>query len=376
MDSGVSTGTASVPCWPDSIPRLPTYISDLVIHSISESKSGYIIKAKTELRASVALREVYQEYHAAGYDIDCTATGEYVIFRIEPLGTTPQILLPSVFFLATVASTLFAGATWYSLNPYSIEILHSVPFVISVLGVLGIHEFGHYLASRYYNVRASLPFFLPIPTLIGTMGAVIRMQGRIPTRKALFDIGVSGPLFGLGATVVVAVVGLSLPPVPTPAFSTGGGEILTISLGFPPLLQFLAWVTGQPLYYSDGLMVNPVVVGAWVGLLITFLNLLPVGQLDGGHILRAMIGKKQDRVASAVPLALVALSAWMYQTFPDHRNAVLLWVVWAVLAFVFMAGGASKPVYETPLGTKRTLIGLATFALGVLSFTPIPIYLG
>src|SRR5699024_2008093 len=148
------------------------------------------------------------------------------------------------------------------------------PFALSVLAILGIHELGHYALSRYHGVDASLPYFIPLPNIIGTMGAVIRMRGRMPDRKTLFDIGGAGPLAGLVVACIVTVVGLSLPPVAEPGFP--------IEFNYPLLVQGLAALTGQPLAYPDGLAVNPVVFAGWVGMFVTFLNLIPVGQLDGG----------------------------------------------------------------------------------------------
>lgn len=379
MKQSCMSSDASVPddvAWPAEVPYLSTVCSDITVHSVSQTDSKYVIEATSSADKSTVLREVYRTYHSAGYDIDCTRTTEFLVFTIEPLDSSPSRLLPVLFFLATIVSTVYAGASWYHVNPYSVDVFVTFPFVLSVLGVLGIHEFGHYLASRYHNVRSTLPYFLPIPTLIGTMGAVIRIRGRIPDRKALFDIGVSGPLFGLLAACLVAVFGLYLPPVHAPEFLLESGETVTLSLGYPPLLQFFAWLTGQPLVYEGSDMVNPVVIGAWVGLLITFLNLLPVGQLDGGHVLRAMVGEKQETVGTAVPIALLALSVWVYQYTHGQMNAVLLWVVWASMSFLFMANGSSTPVYEDPIGRTRLFVGVVTFSVGVLCFTPVPVQIG
>jgi len=152
----------------------------------------------------------------------------------------------------------------------------------SYSGVLGVHEMGHYVMSRYHQVDASLPYFIPVPTLIGTMGAVITLKGRMPDRKALFDIGAAGPLAGLVATVVATVIGLHLPPVSVDPALLQNPDAVRIELGYPPLLELLAAGFDQPLYRNDPTTgVNPVVIGAWVGMLVTFLNLIPVGQLDG-----------------------------------------------------------------------------------------------
>ncbi|WP_148286722.1 site-2 protease family protein, partial [Halarchaeum acidiphilum] len=212
------------------------------------------------------------------------------------------------------------------------------------MGVLGVHEFGHYLMTRYHDVDASLPYFIPIPfTPIGTLGAVIRMRGVMPDRKALFDIGVAGPVAGLVATIVVSAVGLLLPPISVPAIPADG---VAIGFGNPPLLRLIAWAIGRPLSYGDGLAVNPVVFGGWVGMFVTFLNLLPAGQLDGGHVMRAVFGPAYERVAPVVPAVLFGLAAYVY-VVPNAANAAVVWTMWGVITSLFVFRGSARPIEET-----------------------------
>lgn len=272
-----------------------------------------------------------------------------------------------VMAVLTVATTLYAGIGWYGLSPADpASLLAAWPFAAAVLGVLGVHELGHYVASRYYRVNASLPYFIPIPTIFGTMGAVIKMKGRIPSRRALFDIGIAGPLAGLVAAVVVTAVGLQLDPVRS-------GPVLQIAgLNYPPLIQFIAYLTDAPLYPGNGMRVNPVVVGGWVGMFVTFLNLLPVGQLDGGHVVRAMIGERQETVAAFVPAGLFGLGAYLTFVAHEQLEAVLLWFFWGVIAIALAYAGPAHPVREEHLGTPRMALGVFTFVLGLLCFTPVP----
>jgi len=182
-----------------------------------------------------------------------------------------------VMFVATVLTTLYAGTIWYY-QPVEgpLDLLAGWPFAVAVLGVLAVHELGHYALSRYHGVEASLPYFIPVPSFIGTFGAVISIRGRIPNRKALFDIGASGPLAGLVAAIIVAIVGLHLDPVAVPDHVLESEGSIELELGYPPLLEFLAWATGGQLTYADpGTVANPVIFGAWVGLFVTFLNLIP-----------------------------------------------------------------------------------------------------
>jgi membrane-associated protease RseP (regulator of RpoE activity) len=282
-----------------------------------------------------------------------------------------------VMLALTVLTTLFAGTIWYyePLNgPLDLVTGDSWKFSLAVLSVLGIHELGHYVLSRYHDVDASLPYFIPVPTFIGTLGAVIRMKGRIPDRDALFDIGVAGPLAGLAAAIIVSTVGLLMDPISVPASVQNSPDSIIIDFGYPPLLHGLSALTGQPLTYSDpGTAVNPVVFGGWIGLFVTFLNLIPVGQLDGGHLVRAMAGEAAERVAAFVPLGLFALAGYLYFVRGlAIRDSVAIWTFWGFLSLGIAYAGHAEPIYDEPLDRKRLAVGLLTFVLGLLCFTPVP----
>jgi Zn-dependent protease len=338
-------------------------------------------------------RRVWPVFHEAGYEVRLATvpdrdpftgvqTGEEHALVAEPrsVGVDGVPWKNVLFAVLTVVTTMGAGAMWYHgqfNSPLTLlindpgAILSGWPFALSVLTVLGVHELGHYVMSRYHGVEASLPYFIPLPSFIGTMGAVIRMRGRMPDRKALFDIGVAGPLAGLAATTVVTVIGLSLQPVATPSIG-----LSTFDLNYPPLIQILAALVGQPLEVGgSGTFTNPVVFAGWVGMFVTFLNLLPVGQLDGGHLLRAMVGKRQETVAAAVPALLFGLAAYLYYVLDSSFNAVFLWAFWGLFAIAIAYAGPATPIDDEALDTKRLLVGIATFVLGVLSFTPVPIEL-
>jgi membrane-associated protease RseP (regulator of RpoE activity) len=347
---------------------------------------------QTEAPRDRVLRRLWPEFRDAGYELHLSSRlGETVLIaepRQRDRGNVPWLNV--LLFVATVLSTLLAGAVWWyyvppatiARNPLALR--EAWPFTVAMLGVLGVHELGHYLASRYYDVEASLPYFIPMPTLIGTMGAVIRMRGQIPSRKALFDIGVAGPLAGLAATVVVTVVGLSLDPVTVPEAIVDSSEG-TLRLANPPLLEIIAGAMDARLGYPDSprKSVNPVVIGGWVGMFITFLNLIPAGQLDGGHMLRAMLGRRQETVAALVPLGLFGLAG--YLRFGNElglhamnlglQDSVLLWVIWGVVSIFFAFGGAADPIDDADLGWRRQLLGIATFLLGLLCFMLVPFQL-
>jgi membrane-associated protease RseP (regulator of RpoE activity) len=316
----------------------------------------------------LSLQRGYEE--ADGIDLH----GEYVLVA-EPwsggIDGIPWVNL--ALFSLTVLSTLVAGAVWWyqiplGENPW--RIVEAWPFVLAVMGVLGIHELGHYVMSRYHGVNASLPYFIPVPTIIGSMGAVIKMRGQIPDRRALFDIGVAGPLAGLAATILVTAIGLQLDPLAVQQTPPEPGETL-IRFSHPPLLDLIAEATGTTERIDDGRM-HPVVFGGWVGMLVTLLNMLPVGQLDGGHILRAMFGQSQERIAAAVPGALFALAGYLL-FFRSGFDSVLIWTIWGVFAVLLVSAGPASPIRETPLDRKRMAIGAVTFVFAALCFTPVPI---
>jgi len=278
-----------------------------------------------------------------------------------------------VLFLLTVVSTLFAGAVfWYQipLTDQPWRVVEAWPFVVAIMGVLGIHELGHYVTSRYHGVDASLPYFIPVPTVIGSLGAVIKIRGRIPDRKALFDIGVSGPLAGLVATVVVTAIGLQLDPLAVQEPTDVASDEPVVLFNHPPLLEIVAVLTGTTGQLEDN-VVHPVVFGGWVGMLVTLLNMLPVGQLDGGHIVRSMLGDRQRAIAAAVPGAMFALALYVF--FVAGWQSTTIWLIWGLFALGLAYAGPVTPVEEEPLDYGRILLGVVTFVLAALCFTPVPI---
>jgi len=281
-----------------------------------------------------------------------------------------------ILFLATVVSTMLAGSVWYFVDPVAnpMGVLKAWPFAAAVLGVLAVHELGHYVMSRYHGVEASLPYFIPLPlTFIGTMGAVIRMKGRMPDRKALFDIGVAGPLAGLVATVVVTAVGLFVSPVAVPESVVNSANTVQVRFGFPPLMFLIAWATGQPLAYGQGMSIHPVVIGGWVGMFVTFLNMIPVGQLDGGHVFRAIVGDRMELVAAFVPAVMFGLAGYLYFLEGVSLAGVSVWGFWGLFSTVLALVGPARPVDDESLGAGRIAVGILAVVLGALCFTPVPV---
>ena len=258
--------------------------------------------------------------------------------------------LPIVLFLATCYTTYSVG---------QLDLQHGFMYSAALMSILLCHEMGHYLQARRYHVPASLPFFIPMPFgPLGTMGAVIGMRGNMGNRKALFDIGISGPLAGLVPTLVFSVLGLQWSTVGDIPKEPGH------SLGDPLLFQFLThWMFGQ-LPPNHDVYLHPLAYAGWVGVLITALNLLPIGQLDGGHILYAILRKKAHFVASAVLYAAIGaiLVYGQYQ-----------WLPMLLLVVLFM--GPNHPPTandDGPLGTGRIILGWLTLAFVIIGFTPTP----
>jgi membrane-associated protease RseP (regulator of RpoE activity) len=329
--------------------------------------------------------ELVPAFEEAGYELQFSAdeAGNDVLVA-RPIGSTATSetnpRLNAALLVATVFTTMFVGATvWYYIplsaiaaNP--LRILEAWPFTAAVLGVLLTHEMGHYVAGRLHGVDVSLPYVIPFYVPFGTMGAVIRMRSRVPDREALLDIGAAGPLAGLVATVVVTAIGVSLDPMTVPQrVLQGTGQ--AIIFHNPPLLDLIATALGQETGYSDpSQAVHPVVMGGWIGMFFTVLNLLPVGQLDGGHILRAVLGPRQETVAALVPGVLFGLAGYLwYVRDLGMQNSVGLWLLWGFITLLVSFGGAADPIDETPLGWKRVAIAALTFALGALCFLPVPI---
>ncbi len=263
-----------------------------------------------------------------------------------------RIWINIVLLIATFFSTTFMGSMMFGL-------MDGVLFSLAVMFVLGSHEMGHYFAARRWKMRTSLPYFIPFPTIIGTLGAIIKHKGPIPNRRALFDVGVAGPLVGIVASIIVILIGLSIPFRPAQI-----GETM-ILLGTPPLLDLLAKFVG----YKER-FIHPMVFAGWVGLFVTFLNLIPVGQLDGGHIMRAMIGKRAEIVSRIMPIVLISVGFAISYIYKVSNS---IWVFWGLITLFFAMHPHPEPVDdETPLDLKRLLLGIFTFFLALLCFTPVP----
>jgi len=362
---------------PDIGPPLQVFTGRFHVHEVRTEGDRIEYYGTPLLSYESLLRELWPVFNDAGYRINFTRRGRTDVIVAEPVDDgIDGIPWTNVFLLlATIVSTLIAGALWFhiDLSNGMLAIIDAWPFTVALLTVLGVHELGHYVMSRYHGVEATLPYFIPIPSIIGTAGAVIKMSGPIPDRRAQFDIGVAGPLAGLVATIIVTAIGLTLDPLTVPSEIAASEEGITVMLGHPPLLELLATLLGESLYANDPIRsVHPVVIGGWVGMFITFLNMIPVGQLDGGHISRAMFGTRMEDLAALVPWTLFGLAGYLYYVLDVSFSGSFIWVFWGLIALFFVVVGPAQRLSESSIGPRRMAIGALAFLLAALCFTPVP----
>lgn len=275
-----------------------------------------------------------------------------------PLSSLPDYVLyiPEYYLRHVAALVSFAFSNLYVLA-------EGLIFSGTLLAILTAHEMGHYLACRRYGVRATLPFFLPAPPLFlaGTFGAFIKIKSPIPTRRALFDIGLAGPLAGFVVTLPIAVAGILMVHPSSPALDH------TIVFNDPLLFRAIAGVIGVPL--DANAPPNPFYMAAWIGLLVTSLNLMPVGQLDGGHGTFALFGPQAHRWigrAAFATMAVITVLGWLWHGSPSG-------FLYTVLLAIMLRVRHPQPEGLGALGTLRLLIAILTLIVFVLSFWPFPI---
>ncbi|MCC6146589.1 MAG: site-2 protease family protein [Anaerolineaceae bacterium] len=374
--------------------------------TLGTTKEKYLIRYRGK---------IYNEDTAAAYDQLDAALKPYnlaPLFRLEngrhvilivprlaqPKASNPRINL--LLFILTLLSVLASGALYGLQEPLPANWLEAVwvvvksglPFAVTMIVVLGTHEFGHYLAGRYHGVHVTLPYFIPMPlSPFGTMGAFINMKEPPKNRRHLLDIGLAGPLAGVIVAIPALIIGLhqsALNPLPAGpqagGFSLEGNSILYLGLkylvygkllptppdfgGLPPAVFWLRYFfTGQPVPYGGlDVMIGPVAFAAWAGLLVTGLNLLPAGQLDGGHLLYVLFGRTTAR--KIFPFVLVGLGVLGF--FWSG------WWLWALLLFFFFGRNFAEPLDQiTSLDTRRKIMGAVGLVVFFLTFTPVPLLL-
>ncbi len=292
----------------------------------------------------------------------------------------PRIFINVILFILTIITTFVIGAVdhigFQSNEPIVFDLgfihkifddpsilRHGFYFSIAIMGFLLSHELGHYFTCRRYNIKATLPYFIPAPTLVGTFGAFIKIKSPIKNKKALFDIGIAGPLAGFAAALPTLIVGLKLSkPIFIPPVHRG----LYLGLG-EPLLFNLIERAFLPIYPDNyDLLLHPIALAGWFGCLATALNLLPISQLDGGHISYAIFGKHYSKVSLGVFSVIILMG--FITGFPG-------WFFWGLLILLLGLRHPRTLDDELPLDGKRKLLGLLALIIFILTFMAKPIYI-
>ncbi len=314
----------------------------------------------------------------------------------DGLTVLPKVKRPwlhAVLFVATVLTTFGSYFFQFSSDaePTADRLVASGLFSFCAMLILGSHEMGHYLMARHHGVDSSLPYFIPLPMGFGTMGAVIRLKGRIPSRNALVDIGAAGPLAGLLIAIPLLVIGISLCPVgdapSAPAFFPGTNSLWSLvprlieaarggaSAPTGPVAEFfghnlLTWGLQQILIGTlpagKDLFVHPVYLAAWFGMVVTMLNLMPIGQLDAGHLTFAWFGPRAVTLGKLMSLVLVGFIVFFSAT----------WILWFVLTWKLVGYKHPEVIApEEPLSPGRKAVCALCFALFALTLMPVVISL-
>jgi len=319
------------------------------------------------------------------------------IARSLPKPRSSRIGVNAVLFILTIFSVMFAGVEvppalandqWGAFLYTLKNIFSGWPFAASILSILVAHEFGHYLMARWHKTQATLPYFIPFPTLLGTLGAVIVWQELPKNKRTLFDVGVAGPLAGLIVAIPVLLYGLYTshlgpiePPPPGMAGLLEGNSILYLLAKFivfgqllpspaayeiSPLLYWLRYFfTGTPLPLGGlDVQLNSIALAGWAGLLVTALNLLPAGQLDGGHVMYVLFGKHLKK-AFPILIAIMAVLGFFWSG----------WWLWVALLFVFGRQSAEPLDQITELDAPRRALAWVMILIFILVFMPVPMIL-
>jgi hypothetical protein len=273
-------------------------------------------------------------------------------------GRDTPLWIHLLLFFVTLITTTIAGAS--SADSVGEIILTGLPFSLTIISILLSHEMGHYLAARYFGVKATLPYFIPFPSIIGTMGAVIKIKSRIKDKRALLYIGASGPLIGFVLSLIASIVGIYYSEIkPLPAVT---GDMTIPIFGDSLLFSFITTMIHGNIPAGYDIYLSPYAWAGWIGFLVTSLNLMPMGQLDGSHILYSLIGEKQLVVGWITFLGLVILSfIWIG------------WILWIIMALLFLMIGHPHIDEGKSLTSTERFTGWSCVFIFFLTFIPVPV---
>lgn len=380
---------------PTSFPildQLRRSLSDLMVVERVEVQQGtepaFVFYGRLYDDPDRAFERLLERFAALGYTplLSREKEGDRIVAvrgTIRSRASRPWVNL--VLFLATLLTVMMAGAAPEAGGSFLGALLSGLPFAIALMTILLAHELAHYFVARRYGSPVSLPYFIPMPlSILGTMGAVILQRAPMRDRKALFDIGIAGPLAGLIVAVPLLFLGLAFTRVGRPSdflppeqmtgiiFYREGNSLLYLAAKYIVFGRVLPDPkTGEDVWLSlPASPGGPIVFAAWAGLLVTALNLLPIGQLDGGHVAYALLGRRAWRLAHLVIGLLGALGLYLWAT---GNPAWPTWIIWAGLGLIF------GPRHPPPLndasrvGPGRMLLGILLVIIWVVTFVPVPL---
>jgi membrane-associated protease RseP (regulator of RpoE activity) len=350
-------------------------------------KKGFVVKDVEEEKGILFVESRFG--HDISFDIvlkELIKKGLYPLYRKEDGNLTLRIaekkgkkrgiepMFHGILLVATIFTVTVAGYIWFAAG----NILNSILFTVGLMTILGGHELGHALVARKNHVDATLPFFLPVPPLFifGTLGAVIFMNSPIPDRRSLFDIGIAGPLTGFILSLPVLIIGISLSSY-APFDPTQAG--LPLAFGTPILFHVLAFLILGAEPHGHILLAHPIAIAGWAGLFVTALNLLPMGQLDGGHVIRSVFPKTYKKLYKTVFRLLFAmgLSGILAQMYNQKWLIEITWpgwIFWAVLVYFMTKLDHPGPLNDvTSLDRKRKMASIIILLIFLVSFTPVPV---
>lgn len=329
-------------------------------------------RCQRTLNPEEGAKRIINKLGEIGYIPFISQNGEDIVIIVRPHMRVKESgpgVKHLILFILTILTTLGAGALLLGVNVIENPFLvwEGWPFTLAIMTVLGMHELGHYIMSKKRDVVATLPFFIPAPTILGTFGALISMKSPMPDRKSMFDIGIAGPVLGLVFAVPVTIIGLMNSPIDV-QLPLNGEQGVRFALGTPLIYQALIELV--PTNLSEGIL-HPVAFAGWVGFFVTFLNLLPIGQLDGGHIARALMGDWYKYLSGSVPLILFGLGF----TLSMLGSNGAIWIVWGLIGSFFHSAGHPPPLNDiTDLDFKRKIAGILIFVVMLACFTPTPFH--
>jgi len=339
---------------------IENFLEEVMYIKRSEMKHFSLVWSGTfKTTENEALQYIKEKADSLDMDVGFKKEGEDISVAFRPKSEKKEskkwinFLLLAITFLTTLA----AGALQQGVNPFVpiANIFKGLPFSLSIMIILGSHELGHYFMAKKNKVDTTLPYFIPGPTIIGTFGAVIKMKSPIRDKNSLVEIGAAGPIVGFIFATIAMLIGLSLSTVIIPTGKEG------IVLGNSILIKLLTNLFFSDLPVTKDVMFHPIAFAGWLGYLVTAINLLPVGQLDGGHILYALVGEKHRIIGYAIFGAIILL-------IPFWTG----WAIWAILFLVIRFNHPPPLDSISPLSKKHKIIGIISLIIFILTFIPVP----